>query len=94
MTHASKPIICAAAIVLLLSCNAFAQSGDAVDDVTGRLVSTTSPGTANSGVGIGIAGGVTAGGTLFYDKPTTGDAAVDAQDREVDRKLNSICKGC
>jgi hypothetical protein len=26
--------------------------------------------------------------------PTTGDAAIDAQDRALDRKIKSICKGC
>jgi hypothetical protein len=28
------------------------------------------------------------------DTPRTGNADVDAQDRAVDRKIKSICKGC
>jgi hypothetical protein len=35
-----------------------------------------------------------AGGTSVTGPSGTGDAAVDAQDRTVHRKIKSICKGC
>jgi hypothetical protein len=50
-----------------------------------------SAGTANSS---GMTTGTGSGATSMTDAPRTGNADVDAQDRAVDRKIKSICKGC
>ena len=99
MFKASKPMICAAVLVLLSSGAVLAQTGGgaggASGGATGGAAGTNSAGTANSSGGVGMGTGAGAGGAPSVDgKPTTGDANVDAQDRAVDRKVKSICKGC
>lgn len=101
MAHSSKLIMAATAAVLLSSAVALAQSGSAGSSgggATGGTAGTNSAGTANAGGGraaTGITTGASGTGQASPDgKPTTGDAAVDAQDRAVDRKVKSICKGC
>ena len=91
MSYKIKPVACAMVAVLLSSAYAFAQSAGGAGGATGGAAGTNSAGTANATGGSG--GG--AGGTRSEgNKPTTGDAKVDAQDRAVDRKVKSICKGC
>jgi hypothetical protein len=41
-----------------------------------------------------MAGGNGAGGTSAGAGLGTGDPMVDSQDRAVDKKIKSICKGC
>jgi hypothetical protein len=98
MAHSSKLIATATATVLLSSIAAFAQSGSAGGGATGGSAGTNSAGTANASggrAGTGITTGASGTGQSSTDgKPMTGDAAVDAQDRVVDRKVKSICKGC
>jgi hypothetical protein len=99
MFKASKPIIFAAVAVLLSSMAAFAQTGGgaggASGGATGGAAGTNSAGTANSSGGMGRTTGAGPGGAPAVDgKPATGDANIDAQDRAVDRKVKSICKGC
>jgi hypothetical protein len=67
-----------------------------------KVASPPSPGTNSAGTA--NSSGVTSGGTAttgmgsgaasMTDTPRTGNADVDAQDRAVDRKIKSICKGC
>jgi hypothetical protein len=98
MAHSSKLMATATATVLLSSVAAFAQSGSAGGGATGGAAGTNSAGTANASGGraaTGITAGASGTGQASPDgKPATGDAAVDAQDRAVDRKVKSICKGC
>ncbi|CAN5422858.1 hypothetical protein BH11PSE4_BH11PSE4_09830 [soil metagenome] len=55
---------------------------------------TNSAGTAQS-TGTTGSSGLGTGNTATMDRPpVTGNSAVDAQDRAVDRKIKSICKGC
>ncbi|MEA2792679.1 MAG: hypothetical protein QOI87_59 [Bradyrhizobium sp.] len=35
-----------------------------------------------------------AGATSASGPPTSGDAAIDAEDKALNRKLKSICRGC
>jgi hypothetical protein len=43
----------------------------------------------------GSAGGrVGTGGTAATGPQTKGDTALDKEDRDIDRKLKSICRGC
>lgn len=100
MTHASKLITTAVAAILFSSVAAFAQSGSTGGGATGGAAGTNSVGTANASGGSRVGGaGITTGasgtGQASPDgKPVTGDPQVDAQDRAVDRKVKSICKGC
>lgn len=100
MTHASKGITTVAAAVLFSSVAAFAQSGSVGGGATGGANGTNSAGTANASGGNRMnSGGITTGASRsgqpsLEGKPTTGDPQVDAQDRAVDRKMKSICKGC
>jgi hypothetical protein len=63
---------------------------------------TNSAGTANSsGAAANSGAGVTTGsarsapaGTAVTDPQTNGDAAIDAEDKQINRKLKSICRGC
>jgi hypothetical protein len=65
---------------------------------------TNSAGTANSSgssvnsgssVTTGSAGSRTGiGGTAATGPQSSGDAAIDAEDKAIDRKLKSICRGC
>jgi hypothetical protein len=58
---------------------------------------TNSAGTAQSsgarGASSGGAGGL-GSGTAIDAAPRTGNDKVDAEDKAVDRKVKSICKGC
>jgi hypothetical protein len=101
MAHSSKLIATATATVLLSSVAAFAQSSGASTaggGATGGAAGTNSAGTANSSGGRGATGittGASGTGQSSLDgKPVTGDPQVDAQDRAVDKKVKSICKGC
>lgn len=97
MAHASKFIASAAATLLLTSTAVFAQSGGAGGGATGGSAGTNSAGTANSSGGrapAGITTGASGTGQSYDGKPTTGNDLVDKQDREVDRKVKNICKGC
>ncbi|OYU88290.1 MAG: hypothetical protein CFE29_18350 [Bradyrhizobiaceae bacterium PARB1] len=98
MVHASKYIASVAAIVLLSSTAVLAQSGAAGGGAAGGTAGTNSAGTANASGGrapAGITTGASGTGQSSYDgKPTTGNEQVDKQDRDVDRKVKSICKGC
>jgi hypothetical protein len=87
--------------ILLSSAGALAQSGGAGGasggGATGGAAGTNSAGTANASGGRGGAGittGASGTGQSIDGKPTTGDSQIDAQDRAVDRKVKSICKGC
>jgi hypothetical protein len=42
----------------------------------------------------GTTTGTGSGASSMTDTPRTGNADVDAQDRAVDRRIKSICKGC
>jgi hypothetical protein len=68
---------------------------------------TNSAGTANSSGSAGSSGSATAagartsgsassapGGTAATGPNVKGDAAVDAEEKAVDRKIKSICRGC
>ncbi len=102
MTYGSTSIatkyIAGAATILLLSSAALAQSGGAGGGAAGGNVGTNSAGTANASGGrspAGITTGASGTGQPTYDgKPTTGNDQVDRQDRDVDRKVKNICKGC
>lgn len=100
MAHALKLVTGAVVAVLLSSAGAFAQSGGAGGaggGATGGAAGTNSAGTANASGGRGGAGitsGASGTGQSIDGKPTTGDSQIDAQDRAVDRKVKSICKGC
>ena len=96
MPNVSKPIACVALMLVLSSASVLAQSagGAAGGGAGGGSAGTNSAGTANSSGGA-MTTGAGAGGAPSPDgKPTTGDPRVDAQDRAVDRKVKSICKGC
>jgi len=71
-----------AAIALLVSpVTSFAQSGRGGGSSAGGAATT---GSARSNTGeVSVTG-----------PSTSGDAAVDAEDKAVDRKLKSICRGC
>jgi hypothetical protein len=98
MRHMSKLVAGAAAVLLLSSVAAGAQSGGAGGGATGGAAGTNSAGTANSSGGrapAGITTGASGTGQTSLDgKPRTGDEQVDKQDREVDKKVKNICKGC
>lgn len=97
MAYASKFIAGTAAILLLSSTAIFAQSGGAGGGASGGTAGTNSAGTANSSGGrapAGITTGASGTGQSYDGKPTTGNDLVDKQDREVDRKVKNICKGC
>ncbi|MET0968546.1 MAG: hypothetical protein ABWY18_05025 [Tardiphaga sp.] len=98
MSRASKLATSAVVAILLSSAGAFAQSGGgAGGGASGGATGTNSAGTANASggrTGSGITTGATGTGQSVDGKPTTGDSQVDAQDRAVDRKVKSICKGC
>lgn len=98
MAHASKFIAGVAAVLLLSSTAVVAQSGGAGGGATGGAAGTNSAGTANASGGrapAGITTGASGTGQPSYDgKPTTGNDLVDKQDRDVDRKVKNICKGC
>lgn len=95
MTRTPKLLTLAAALMLITSTAAIAQSA-AGRGATGGSNGTNSAGTANSSGGT-IGSGLTTGASdrrITDTKPATGNPQVDAQDRAVDRKVNSICKGC
>lgn len=52
--------------------------------------SATSPGTNSAGTAMPSGGG----GTVGVDPLGTGDPKVDQSEKDVDRKVNGICKGC
>jgi hypothetical protein len=56
---------------------------------------TNSAGTANSSGSPGTSGSsMTTGSARPAAGDTSGDAAVDAENKAIDRKLKSICRGC
>ena len=68
------------------------------------ILASCTPGTANSS-GSSVNGGSSVttgsagsragvGGTTATGPQTSGDAAIDAEDKAIDRKLKSICRGC
>lgn len=97
MAHCLKFIATVATAALLSSAAAFAQTG-AGGGATGGIAGTNSAGTANASGGRAPTGTTTGMGGIEQaspdGKPATGNAAVGAQDRAVDRKVRSICKGC
>lgn len=64
----------------------------------GTAHSSGSAASGSSSAGSGATTGSTstraAGGTDAEGPNKSGDAAIDAEDKAVDRKLKSICKGC
>ncbi len=95
---ARKFVASAATVWLLASSAAFAQGSGAGGGAAGGTAGTNSAGTANASGGrapAGITTGASGTGQPSYDgKPTTGNDLVDKQDRDVDRKVKNICKGC
>ena len=97
MTIAPHRLALAVAGLMLLSVNAFAQSGGGAGGggaggagggpagSSGAAPGTNSLGTAQSSGGGGPGGSAATG---------TGNPATDAQDKAVDKKVKSICKGC
>jgi hypothetical protein len=59
----------------------------------GTANSSGSSATARSSATTGSARSNT-GGVSVTGPSTSGDAAIDAEDKAVDRKLKSICRGC
>jgi hypothetical protein len=70
-----------------------------------RLASPPAPGTnsagtaQSSGAGVNTGSGVTTGsgrgaGSNMTGPQTSGDAEINAENKEVDRKIKSICRGC
>jgi hypothetical protein len=72
-----------------------------------RLASPPAPGTnaagtaQSSGSGVNTGGGVTTGsgrgagsGTSTTGPQKSGDAEINEENKEVDRKIKSICRGC
>jgi hypothetical protein len=72
-----------------------------------RLASPPAPGTnaagtaQSSGAGVNTDSGVTTGSgrgagsaTNMTGPHTSGDAEINAENKEVDRKIKSICRGC
>jgi hypothetical protein len=98
MAHTSKLVTSAVVAILLSPVGAFAQSSGAGGGASGGTAGTNSAGTANASggarTGSGISAGATGTGESLDEKPTTGNAQVDAQDRAVDRQVKGICKGC
>lgn len=102
MAHISKSLvrtfIASAVAVWLLSPSAtLAQTSGAGGGATGGTAGTNSAGTANATGGrppAGITTGASTGQQSYEGKPTTGNDQVDKQDREVDRRVKNICKGC
>jgi hypothetical protein len=104
MYRTFKPIALVLVAVLMSSAAAWSQSaggsggaGGAAGSPSASTPGTNSAGTANSSgsVGTNTGAGLGNGDTAAMDgSPRTGDAKVDAQDKAVDRKVKSICKGC
>jgi hypothetical protein len=103
MYRTFKPIALVLVAVLMSSAAAWSQSAGGSGGAGGAAGSpsstpgTNSAGTANSSgsVGTNTGAGLGNGDTAAMDgSPRTGDAKVDAQDKAVDRKVKSICKGC
>ena len=95
MSVLSRSIGIAVLAVTLSGAAAWAQSGGSSGGASG----TNSAGTANSSGSPQTtgspAGRASAGtGRRPDGAPSTGNAKVDAQDRAVERKVKSICKGC
>ena len=64
-----------------------------------RLASPPAPGTNTAGTarssGAGVGSGVTTGsGTDMTGPQRSGDAEIAKENKEVDRKIKSICRGC
>ncbi|QUS40651.1 hypothetical protein RPMA_18800 [Tardiphaga alba] len=98
MAHTSRFVAGLAAVLLLSPGAVLAQSGGAGGGAAGGTAGTNSAGTANASGGrapAGITTGASGTGQPSYDgKPSTGNDLVDKQDRDVDRKVKNICKGC
>ncbi len=101
MTRTSTLVAIALGALLTSSTLSLAQSsgGDAGSSGTATTPGTNSAGTAQSS-GANTAPGVTTGsagslGTGTAPTPTTDSkTAINAENKTIDRKLNSICKGC
>ncbi len=69
-----------------------------------KVASPPAPGTDSAGTanlsgpalnsGAGVTTGSAPGGTAATGPMESGDAAIRAEDKAIDRKLNSICRGC
>ena len=68
-----------------------ARGGNPPTPGTNALGTANSSGSAGGGQTSGQAG---AGGTSLTGPSSTGDVAVDEQNRAADKKIKSICKGC
>jgi hypothetical protein len=108
MAHSLNRIGLIVVVTLMSSGVAFAQAGGTSGTGTGGTaassgMSAQSPGTNSAGTAQSSDGarGTLLGGTTGMGRgasldapPRTGDPKVDAEDRAVDRQVNSICKGC
>ena len=91
----------AALAILTTPAISLAQSGGRNGGNSAKLPAapgTNSAGTAqSSGSGVNAAPGVTTGaagtGTMATN-PTSVDAAIAEENKTIDRRLNSICRGC
>ena len=106
MKRSSMTAAVAAIAVLISPVSAFAQGTGADSGSTGnssRLAAPPSPGTnsagtaQSSGSGVNTGAGVTTGaagtGTMARPQAET-DAAINEENKTIDRRLKSICRGC
>jgi hypothetical protein len=98
MPRSTVITVLAALAVLTLPAISLAQSGGANSAKPPATPGTNSAGTAqSSGPGAKTAPGGTTGaagtGTMATN-PTSTDAAIAEENKTIDRKLNSICRGC
>lgn len=108
MIRASAIVAIAVAAILISPVTPLAQNSSGAAAGNGGAASpsgaATAPGTNSAGTaqssGANTAPGVTTGsagslGTGSAPTPTTGrDAAINQENKTIDRRLNSICRGC
>jgi hypothetical protein len=103
MSRISATASIVAIAILAGSASSFAQGTDGSTGAAaggqsagaGTANSSGSPAAAGSSMTTGSAGNrAGVGGTAATGPQTGGDAAIDAENKAIDRRLKSICRGC
>ena len=106
MIRATATAAIAAISILILPTMGLAQSAGGTSGNAGSAPGATAPGTnsvgtaQSSGSGVNTMPGMTTGssgglGTGTAAPPqTNSDAAINQENKTIDRRLNSICRGC
>ena len=102
MIRASAIVAIAVGAILISPALSLAQSAGSGGAATSSSGAATAPGTNSAGTaqssGANTAPGVTTGSALgtgtAATPQTSTDAAINAENKTIDRKLNSICRGC